>query len=209
MTSQPANDKVKTVVLLGASYAAGWILDPFSDFLFINKGIDGNQSFEMLDRFETDVLTQHPDIVILWGFINDFQRSGQREWPFLPDRIIANFRKMIALARKHQIIPILGTELTIRPPKTLRELTVGVVAGVLGKKSYQTLVNEQVLLVNEILKRTAVQYHLHLLDLQPVLSGKKGQRKFNCAIKDGSHISEDGYVKLTDYLKEKIENYQS
>ena len=204
MTSQPVNKKLKTVILLGASYTADWAIEPFSEFLFINKGINGNQSCQMLERFERDVLAPHPDIVIIWGFINDFQRSDQCEWPFLPERIIVNFRKMIVLSRENKITPIIGTELTIRPPKTIKEFTAGAVAGIAHKKSYQTLINDQVLLVNEMLKKMAVANHLEILDLQPVLSSKNGLRGSRYALRDGSHISENGYTALTTFLKKRI-----
>ena len=40
----------------------------------INRGVNGEQSFEMLKRFDSDVVATKPRAVILWGFINDVFR---------------------------------------------------------------------------------------------------------------------------------------
>ena len=43
-------------VLLGASYAAGWNPGTLEGCQLINKGVGGNETGDMLDRFDTDVL---------------------------------------------------------------------------------------------------------------------------------------------------------
>ena len=57
---------MRTIVVIGASYAGGWKPDrAIAGSRMVNKGVDGQQSFEMLARFETDVLALKPDGVIL------------------------------------------------------------------------------------------------------------------------------------------------
>ena len=41
----------------------------------INRGVAGQQSFELLARFDNDVVPERPRAVILWGFINDIFRA--------------------------------------------------------------------------------------------------------------------------------------
>ena len=65
------------VVILGASYAKGWELPPIGDVRFVNKSVAGEQSFEMLNRFDADVAAEKPRAVIVWGFINDISRSAR------------------------------------------------------------------------------------------------------------------------------------
>jgi hypothetical protein len=63
------------IVLLGASYVRGWNLQDIAGCRVINKGVNGEQSFEMLSRFEQDVIAVCPRAVIIWGYINDIFRS--------------------------------------------------------------------------------------------------------------------------------------
>ena len=46
------------VVILGASYAKGLELPPIGDVRFVNKSVAGEQSFEMLNRFDADVAAE-------------------------------------------------------------------------------------------------------------------------------------------------------
>jgi len=77
----------------------------------------------------------------------------------------------------------------------------------MGKKSYQDYINQHVLDVNQWIRDYAKQNGLLLLDLQPVISDDKGWRKKEYATKDGSHISEKGYEKLTEYATRVLEEY--
>lgn len=65
-----------TVVVIGASYARGWKPESLWGANVVNKGASGEQTHEMLARFDDDVLALEPQMVIIWGFINDIYRSG-------------------------------------------------------------------------------------------------------------------------------------
>ena len=67
------------VVVLGASYAGGWQLEPIAGVSVVVRGVSGQQSFEVLERFERDVVSAKPRAVILWGFINDIFRAPAAE----------------------------------------------------------------------------------------------------------------------------------
>lgn len=111
---------------------------------------------------------------------------------------------MVKLSRTNGIIPILGTELTIRGADKLIENLSGLVGSILGKESYQAYVNKHVLAVNQWIKEFAKEEGILLLDFQPALSDSKGVRKKEFATKDGSHISPEGYEKMTSYITEKM-----
>ena len=66
----------RPVVILGASYAASWTLANLGGIPIVNAGVPGQQSFEMLARFESDVVAARPRAVVLWGFINDIFRAN-------------------------------------------------------------------------------------------------------------------------------------
>jgi len=42
----------------------------------INKGVSGNHTYEMVSRFQSDVLDQDISCVIIWGGINDVYGAG-------------------------------------------------------------------------------------------------------------------------------------
>ena len=187
------------VVILGASYAAGWKLDDLGGVPVINAGVAGQQSSEMLARFDRDVVAARPRAVVLWGFINDIFRnddsaravSGVRE----------SYTEMIKRARAAKIEPILATELTMRPPRSFLEPVMQAAGWLLGKQSYQDQVNRHVMQVNGWIRDVARADGLLVLDLQTTLADSSGRRRREFAVDDGSHITSSGYEALTQYAR--------
>jgi len=200
-----ADQDVKTIVVIGASYAGGWNLAGLiAGHSFVNKGIDGQQSFELLARFDSDVLALKPQAVIIWGFINDIFRSDR-------DRVEETLKRtqesLVAMTRKAKaagIIPILATEVTIRSKDDWRESIAGVVGGLLRKKSYHEYVNDHVMRTNRWIREIAVREGFQLLDFEVALSDKHGIRRKEFAQADGSHISLQGYETLSKLLESRI-----
>lgn len=188
------------LVLLGASYAGAWKAPTLGGVPVVNKGVAGQQSFELLARFDSDVLPANPRAVILWGFANDVFRAPRATVADSMARMRASFTEMIARARAHGIEPILATEVTIREPNTWSDWFAGWVGWALRKTSYQQYVNGHILEQNEWLRETAAREGLLLLDLQPVVSDPSGPRRRPFAQDDGSHISEAGYEALAAYV---------
>lgn len=191
------------VVLLGASYAGGW--KPATDDLrLLNKGISGNQSWEMLARFERDVLAEQPRAVIVWGFINDIFRSP-------PDRIDASIERarqslaaIVAQARAAGVEPILTTEVTVRGKDTWSDWAASWIGWTLGKQSYQSMINRHVMATNDWLRNFARREGVLMLDLQPLLSDEAGLRRKEYAAADGSHISAAGYEAISDHVLPRL-----
>jgi lysophospholipase L1-like esterase len=46
----------------------------------INLGINGDSTYGMLKRFEQDVTTERPDVVVIWGGINDLGAGRKPEY---------------------------------------------------------------------------------------------------------------------------------
>ena len=59
------------IVLLGASFAAGWQLPPIAGHQVINRGVGGQETPQLLARFDHDVIAAKPRAVILWGYVNN------------------------------------------------------------------------------------------------------------------------------------------
>ena len=192
------------IVLIGASYTRGWNIPEIAGMKVINKGVDGNQSFEMLSRFQNDVIAYNPKAVLIWGFINDIHRSKREDIQSTIVKAQESIKEMVKMSQSKGIVPILGTEVTIRHADELIENLMGWVGSLLGKESYQDYVNKHVIAVNNWIKEFAREEGILLLDFQPALSDVKGVRKKEFATKDGSHISAEGYEKMTSYVTEKM-----
>lgn len=190
----------KSIILLGASYAAGLKLEQIGDHHLVNKGVGGEQSFEMLARFDADVLSHKPDMVIVWGFINDITRADQSKIDATLERVKMSYVDMIAKARQNGVKVVLTTEITMSLRPGIKETLMAWIAKILGKSSYQDAVNRHVMDLNNWLKKYAAENDLPLLDLQAVLSDGGIMRKKKYAQKDGSHVSEMGYQVISEYI---------
>lgn len=195
----------KAIVLIGASYAGGWPSDPpVAGYRIIKKGVNGEQSFEMLARFETDVVAIKPDAVIIWGFINDVFRSDRDRIDQTLIRTRESFLAMVELSKKSGITPILATEVTIRGKAGWLESFEEMIGKLLGKSSYQEYVNGHVVETNHWIRGLATREGILLLDLETVLADRQGKRRKEFARPDGSHISPRGYEALMRYSEDKI-----
>lgn len=68
----------------------------------VNKGINGDPTGGMLERFFADVIAQRPTHVIIMGGTNDaFERISARE-------VVDNIRRMTDAAIENSIIPFVG-----------------------------------------------------------------------------------------------------
>lgn len=78
----------------------------FSKNNFLNKGISGQVTAQMLDRFEKDVVANAPQAVIICAGTNDIaQNKG-----YVPNRVIMkNIKKMTRIAESNNIRVILCT----------------------------------------------------------------------------------------------------
>ncbi len=73
---QPANPRNPRVVFLGDSITEIWRLNEyFPDRDFINRGISGQITSQMLARFKADVIDLHPEAVVIMGGTNDLARG--------------------------------------------------------------------------------------------------------------------------------------
>jgi lysophospholipase L1-like esterase len=184
-------------VILGASYAAGWKIAEIGGAPVRNAGVTGQQSFEMLARFDADVVAAGPRAVVLWGFINDIFRADDIDRTLV--RIRESYTEMIKRARAQQIVPVLATEVTIRAPKTVMDTILSTVGWAIGKESYQDRVNGHVNAINQWLRELGQREGVLVLELQRTLGSGDGARRWSYAADDGSHISEEGYRAVTEY----------
>lgn len=106
-----ANDK--RVVFMGNSITEGWIkTDPsfFSGKPYVNRGISGQTTPQMLIRFRQDVIDLQPAVVVLLGGTNDI---AENRGPTTLEAIFENIISMAELAIVHDIKLVLCSVLPV------------------------------------------------------------------------------------------------
>lgn len=95
------------IVFIGNSITQGWknfMPEMFDNQTFINRGISGQTSSEMLVRFRTDVINLKPKVVVILAGTNDI--AGNTLFRGL-ETVAGNISSMAELARQNNIKVIL------------------------------------------------------------------------------------------------------
>jgi len=143
------------VVIIGASYAGGWTLPAVAGHPVVNKGVAGQSSSQVLERFERDALALAPRAVVIWGYINDIHHAPPDQGEAASAKARQNMLEMIRRAKARGVEPIVVTELTLRASDSWGEWLMSLVGSMLGKEGHQTRINRQVLALNAWLRETA------------------------------------------------------
>jgi lysophospholipase L1-like esterase len=102
---QPAKPRV---VFLGDSITDGWRLNEyFPEADYINRGISGQITGQMLGRMMADVIALKPKAMVLLAGTNDIARGTD------PQAIQGNIEMIADLAEKHGIKPVLASILPV------------------------------------------------------------------------------------------------
>ena len=100
--------KGPAVVFIGDSITQLWGQektghpDFFSKNNYVNKGISGNKTTDLLSRFQKDVIDLDPYCVVIEGGTNDIAA-------FTSDNILERIKKMAEMARKANIDVVVGS----------------------------------------------------------------------------------------------------
>jgi lysophospholipase L1-like esterase len=134
---KPGEDRV---VFFGDSITDNWSKPEYGGFFpgrpYVNRGIGGQTTAQMLLRFRADVLELSPRAVVILAGTNDVAGNAG---PVTPDQIQDNLASMAELARTHGVRVVLASLLPVsddkldanghpitrtrqRPTATLREL---------------------------------------------------------------------------------------
>lgn len=104
-------EKSNKVVLMGNSIIEGWPgFRPtfFENSPFINKGISGQTTPQMLARFQRDVIDLNPQSVVILAGINDI---AENTGPIPIATVAQNIFTMAEMAQEHQIQVVLCSTL--------------------------------------------------------------------------------------------------
>lgn len=103
----------RKVVLMGDSITSEWPKhDPsfFTDKPYINKGISGETTAQMLARFQADVIALKPRVVVILAGTNDI---AQNQGPVSLEETFGNIRRMVEMARAARIGVVLCSVLPV------------------------------------------------------------------------------------------------
>src|SRR6202166_986356 len=177
----------KRVVLLGDSITEYWKLpNYFPGKLYINRGVDGQTTPEMLVRFRQDVIHLHPKVVVILAGTNDI--AGVTGPTFNED-IEANYASMAELARAHGIRMVFASVLPVHNYTHDAE------------ESFALRPRDRILALNKWLKDYCAKNQFVYLDYFSAVVDERGMLKRALA-DDGLHPKDAGY-KIMASLAEK------
>lgn len=109
LLSQPIDDN--RIVFMGNSITQGWIEQRpqfFANNPFINRGVSGQTTPQMLIRFRQDVVDLKPKVVVILAGTNDIAGNTG---PSTLDMILDNLKSMSEIAKANRIEVILSSVL--------------------------------------------------------------------------------------------------
>jgi len=166
------------VVFFGDSITDIWHLDQyFPGKPYVNRGIGGQTTPQMLVRFREDVIDLHPKVVVILAGTNDIAGNTG---PIPNEVIAANLASMAELAKAHDIRVVFCSVL---PVHNYTEK---------AKDFYAQRPMSRILQLNEWLKKYCVENHIIYLDYFSALVDDKGLLKKDLA-DDGLHPNAAGF----------------
>ena len=191
------NTKIKSfkkhdenIVFFGDSITEQYNVKEFFDELqVVNSGISGNQTIDLLTQIETRLYDYNPSKVIILIGINDINR-GKTDNEILDN--LKNIIKGIKKTRKNADIYIQSVYPVNRNKSEL--------AGMLYNEDVN---NKRVKALNKKIKKLSKIENIPYIDVYSALSDNDGNLK-DIYTKDGVHLTDLGYYKVTKTLKKHI-----
>lgn len=176
------------VVFLGDSIADAWGRTHgkfFPSKPWINRGISGQTTPQMLVRFQQDVLALHPAAVVILAGTNDIaENTGPEPMSAIED----NFRSMVTLATANHVRVVLSSVLPasrynwrpgIAPAEKIREL-------------------------NQWLEAYAAEQHLVYLNYYPALVNDEGGMRPELTTDGTVHPNDAGYAIMEPLAEQAV-----
>lgn len=192
----PAPDEQR-VVFLGDSITDLWSYPQSGGFFpgkpYVNRGIGGQTTPQMLVRFRPDVITLQPKVVVILAGTNDIAGNTG---PMPLSAIEDNFATMVELARAHKIRVVLSSILPVSDYGHTRE----------GAPLVQTERRppREILELNEWLKKYAAENDCVYLDYFSHVVDEHGMLKRELS-DDGLHPNAQGYLIMAPLAEQAIQ----
>ena len=192
----------KLGVFIGGSLVRYWFLpDEFPMHIVIKGGIEEKIS-TTYERFGDTVIKAGTDYVLInAGFceIHTAVHSGRDAMPVI-EKNFEYAKKIVAQSRANKIVPILTTLTPVRPrflfPR-MRRLDYSA--------RHKREENEALEAFNDLLRNLSKEEGIALIDFHRAFSDEKGELIRRYAVTDGEHLNYEGYIFLSQFLKEELE----
>ena len=178
------------VVFMGDSITDFWGHGPDSKFFpgkpYVNRGISGQTTPQMLIRFQPDVVALKPAAVVILAGTNDIAGNTG---PMTLEAIEDNFRSMLAIAQANNIRVVVSSVMPVTDyhrPQTERRPPA------------------KILLLNSWLQEYAAAHGLVYLDYFSAMVDKRGLLKKELT-NDGLHPNDAGYAVMAPLAEAAIE----
>lgn len=188
--------KEKRVVFLGDSITDSWDNPTNGGFFpgkpYINRGISGQTTPQMLIRFRPDVIALKPQVVVILAGTNDIAGNTG---PMTLQSIEDNLASIAELARAHGIRVVLSSLLPVSDYEKTAD----------GQPRNQTVRRppEQIKALNEWMKGYAAEKKLTYLDYYSAMVDDKGFLKDELS-NDGLHPNVQGYQVMNPLAEKAI-----
>ena len=198
----PAQKNENRVVFMGDSITDIWDNDGFGGFFpgkpYVNRGIGGQTTPQMLVRFRPDVIDLKPKAVVILAGTNDI--SGNTG-PMTLEQTGANIASMAELATANNIKVVISSVLPISDTVKNKD------GGFFNRSESRP--PAKILAMNEWLKKYAAQNGYTYLDYFSAMVDDKGFVKDGTTY-DGLHPNKDGYAIMNplaeDAIKKALKN---
>ncbi len=186
MIGLPDSNETK-IVFMGNSITEGWSkFSPefFSDKSYINRGISGQTTPQMLLRFRQDVLNLNPKVVVILAGTNDI---AENTGPISLEMIMDNIKSMAELARSNNVKVILSSILPAYDYSWKPGLDPA----------------HKIIKLNEMIKNYSKEKGIYYLDyFSAMVDSRKGLK--NEFTYDGVHPNKAGYEVMCPLVERAI-----
>jgi lysophospholipase L1-like esterase len=183
----PVPDREQRVVFYGDSITDAWGRERGSFFPgkpYVNRGISGQTTPQMLVRFQQDVVHLKPAVVVILAGANDIAGNTG---PSTPEMIEDNFVSMVAIAKQSGIKVVIASILPARRYPWKHELRPV----------------EEIRSMNRWLKDFCGKNGLVYLDYYDSLADADGGMREGLSV-DGVHPTAQGYAVMTPLAEQAI-----
>ena len=189
-TLKPLEPSQKRAVFMGDSITEGWSLaDFFTGKPYVNRGISGQTTPQMLIRFRPDVIALKPSVVLILAGINDIAGNTG---PSTLEMIANNIFSMAELAKANHIKVILCSVLPAYDFPWRKGLEPA----------------EKVIMLNKMIKTYADANGIFYLDYYTAMvNDQKGLKADYSG--DGVHPNKTGYEVMSPLAEKAIEEVLS
>ncbi len=186
----PAPGEPPRVLFFGDSITDWWHLDQyFPAKKYVNRGISGQTTPQMLVRFRQDIIDLRPAVLVILAGTNDIAGNTG---PETLDQIEADLATFAELARAHAIKPVFSSVMPVSS------------YGPSGASQLTNRPPEKILQLNAWMRQYCTANGIPYIDYHVAMVDSSGMLKRELS-KDGLHPNDAGYMVMAPLAQQGID----